>query len=104
MSDTHLTLLTIVIEADLIDRLTADLARIGVRGWNTVGGEAVWRGARSGPGPVDLAGPTVRIETVCTRAVAAQVMARLKEAYFPHFSVLAWITEAEVMRPAKFRD
>lgn len=103
MTDSQLTVLTIVIEADLADRLTADLARAGVRGWNSVPGEAVWRGARSGPGPADLAGPTVRIETVCPPELAEALMERLRTTYFPHFSVLAWTAEVSVARPAKFR-
>lgn len=104
MNETHLKLLTVIAEAGIADRLTADLAKLGLRGWNTTPGEGAWRGVLTGPGPGDLAGPTLRIETVCPPALAQAVMARLAKSWFPHFAVIAWITDVTVARPAKFRD
>lgn len=97
-----LRLITIVAEAEIADRLARDLRALGVRGWNLTPGEGHWNRALETAGPADFDGPTVRIELVAREGMADAVMAHLAAAWFPRYAVFAWVSEAEVLRPAKY--
>ncbi|MCC7428441.1 MAG: transcriptional regulator [Alphaproteobacteria bacterium] len=97
-----LRLITIVAEADIAARLTAELARLGVMGSNVTAGEGAWRRALEGHGPHEWSGPTVRIEAVVSPRVADAVLARLSLAWFPHYAVFAWVCDVGVARPGKY--
>lgn len=96
---TSLRLLTIVAEAVLEDQLVRAVHAAGATGHTvTTGHGAGSRGVRTG-----LAGDgNVRIEIVVTPDVAAAVFDLLAEKYFPHYAVIAWQTEVEVLRGDKF--
>ena len=92
-------LVTIVAEAVLEDRLVRDLDACGAHGWTiTVARGAGPQGRRVG----DLEGGNIRVEVLCSDDVADAVMARLEEAYFPHYAAIAWVAPVQVARGERY--
>ena len=94
-----LPLLTIIAESVLKDRLIDELTRAGAKGYTV--SEAVGDGSRhirSG----DLPGDNVRIETITTTEVAERLLALLTNEYFPHFAIIAFVSEVRVVRGDKY--
>jgi nitrogen regulatory protein P-II 2 len=92
-------LVTIVAEAVLEDRLVRDLRGSGATGWTIT----VARGA----GPLDrrvgdLEGGNVRVEVLCSPAVADAIMERLAADYFPHYAAIAWVSPVDVVRGERY--
>ena len=93
------TLVTIVVEAVLEDRLVRDLRAAGATGWTiTVARGAGPLGRRVG----DLEGGNVRVEVLCSPAVAAAIMERLTADYFPHYAAIAWTSPVDVVRGDRY--
>jgi nitrogen regulatory protein P-II 2 len=100
--DTHpTTCVTIVAEVVVEQRLLRDVEAAGARGWTVTPGRGKG-GALVGPG--QWSGPNVRIETLVSRRVADRILDVLARNYFPHFSVVAWVSEVRVVRPGRFGD
>jgi len=97
---TRLSLLTIIGEAVLEDRLLRDLREFGVRGWtlDPVRGEGS-RGTRAST----IEGGNLRIETLVTAELADRILDHVAEQYFPHFAVIAFTHPVDVVRGEKFR-
>lgn len=91
--------LTIVAEAVVESRLLRDLEAAGVRGWTLTSGRG--RGT-SQVDASDWEGANVRLETLLSSAAADRVLAMLAEFYFPQFAVVAWVSQAQVVRGDKF--
>jgi hypothetical protein len=100
MQATNVTLVTIIAEGVLRDRLIDDLTRLGARGY-TVQGEVHGRGAR-GVTEQFWHGSQVRIETLVSAAVAEKILHHLQDAYFADYSVVAYAADVRVMRPEKY--
>ena len=96
---TERRILTIIAEAAVESRLIADVKRLGAKGYSVghVKGEGT-----TGSRLHDLNGPSVRLETVVTEAIAQAILEHLAAEYFDRYAVVAWITPAQVMRPGKF--
>ena len=47
-------------------------------------------------------GKNVRIETLVAPPVADLILAHVAEVYFPHFAVVAWVEDVEVVRGDKY--
>jgi len=94
------TLLTIITEAIVEPTLLRDLDRLGVRGYTV--SDARGRGARGVRDAAWDEAANVRIETICTRALAEQVLRHLQERYYANYAMVAFLTEIEVLRPEKF--
>jgi len=94
-----LRLVTIVAEPVLEEQLTAELKRLGARGFTVTDsrGEGS-RGIRASEVP----GESIRIETVVSAAVADQVLAHVAKHYFPHYAVIAYLSTVEVVRGEKY--
>lgn len=92
-------LVTIVAEPVVEHRLVDDIKACGAKGYSLdhVRGEGV-TGNRS----LDLTGPSIRLETVVTEAVADSIMTMLTEKYFERYAVVAWMAPVQVMRPGRF--
>lgn len=99
MNTTERQLLTIIAEAVLEERLVADVKRLGARGYSL--GHVTGEGA-TGRRTVDWAGPSVRLESVVTEAVASAILDHLAAEYFPHYAVVAWVGTVHVARPERF--
>lgn len=92
-------LITIVAEAVLRDRLIDDLHERGATGYTLT--EAHGEGSR-GRRVGDVEGANVRIESLVSAETAEAMLARLEEAYFPHYAVVAWVEEVRVVRGDKY--
>lgn len=100
MDTTERQLLTVIAEAVVEHRLVDDVKRCGAKGFSIghVRGEG-----ETGRHPLDLNGPSVRLETVVTERVADAILAVLAEEYFDRYAVVAWLTPVRVVRPDRFR-
>lgn len=99
MQTTTIKLVTIIAEGVLRERITSDLLRLGARGYtyHDVHGqgtrgiaEQFWEGSQ------------VRIESVMGAAAADAVLHHLQETYFADYSVMAYATDVQVVRPEKY--
>lgn len=95
-------LLTIIAEAALERRLTADLASLGARGWTIV--EAHGHG-RHGDAEGDmLGGGNIRIEVIAPPEVVAAVVDHVRDVYFEHWGLIVFSHDVDVVRSEKFKD
>ncbi len=94
-----LKLLVIVAEAVLRDRLVAELKTIGVPGC-TLTTAMSW--AREGLGSGEFEGPSVRLEVVASVEAVDAILVALSEKYFATWSIMAWVTDVQVVRPEKY--
>ena len=94
-----LKLVTIVAESILEKRLVEEIKRLGAKGYTIVParGEGS-RGMRS----LDWEGQNIRLETIVPEEVALRILARLQEAYFPHYAVIAYVENVFVVRGEKY--
>ena len=99
MKTVRLSKVTIVAEAFLEERILREIKERGARGFTLteVRGEGS-RGVRAS----EWEGRNVRIETLVSAEVALRIMSHVAEAYFPHFAVVAWVGEVEVVRGDKY--
>ncbi len=90
-----LPLLTIIGEAVLRERLINEIMRAGAKGYTISAAEGEGpRHIRSG----DLPGENVRIETITTPKIADELLARLAADYFPHYAIIAFVSEVRIVR------
>lgn len=90
---------TIVAEALLEGRITADLMRLGASGWTQL--EARGFGSR-GASADSVAGRNVQIETIVSEALAQRILEHVAQAYFRDFAVIAYCDTVEVIRGSKY--
>jgi hypothetical protein len=95
----RLKLVTIVAEAILEHRLVEEIKRLGAKGYTLV--DARGEGSR-GLRTMDWEGKNIRLETIVSEEVALRILARLQEAYFPHYAVVAFVENVEVVRGEKY--
>jgi hypothetical protein len=95
----RLKLVTIVAEAVLEHRLVEEIKRLGAKGYTLV--DARGEGSR-GLRTMDWEGKNIRLETIVSEEVALRILARLQEAYFPHYAVVAFVENVEVVRGDKY--
>jgi hypothetical protein len=95
----RLKLVTIVAEPVLETRLVGELKTLGASGWTTT--DSRGEGSR-GMRASDLPGAGVRIEVVASEAVAQRILDHVARQYFPHYAVIAWVSEIEVARGDKY--
>jgi nitrogen regulatory protein P-II 2 len=99
MKTTVLKRVTIVTEAILTERMTADLLRLGASGYTIT--EAEGRGSR-GVRASDWEGKNSKIEVVVRPEVADKIITFIADHYFPNFAVIAWMHDVEVVRGDKY--
>ena len=99
METFDLTLITIVAEPVLEERITREIMELGATGFTVI--EASGRGSR-GIRTGDIPGQNVRIETLVPEEVAADILTRTAEAWFPHYAVIVWDTPVRVVRGDKY--
>jgi nitrogen regulatory protein PII len=99
MQTVPLKLVTIVAEPVLEERIVEALHRLGARGHTvTTAHGAGSRGMRASDPP----GESVRIEVVVGDAVAARILDHVATEYFPHYAVIAFVTDVQVVRGEKY--
>ncbi len=99
MQTVGLKLVTIVAEPVLEERLIAALHRLGARGHTVT--EVHGAGSR-GIRASDPPGQGVRIEVVVSEAVADRILDHVAQEYFPHYAVIAFVTDVAVVRGEKY--
>ena len=99
MDTTERQIVTVIAEAAVESRLIEDVKRLGARGYSIghVRGEGT-----TGRLLQDLNGPSVRLETIVTEAVADAILKHLAAEYFGRFAVVAWVAPARVLRSERF--
>ena len=92
-------LVTIVAESVLEERLVAELHELGARGHTVVSSRGAGsRGIRASDPP----GDSVRIEVVASDAVTDRILDHVATRYFPHYAVIAFVTDVQVVRGEKY--
>ncbi len=99
MATNPITLVTIIAEGVLRERLVADLKRLGARGYTI---SDVHGHGSSGVSEQFWASPQLRIEALVSAANADAILSHLQEHYFADYSVIAYATEVRVMRSEKY--
>ena len=99
MDTTERQIVTVIAEAAVESRLIEDVRRLGAKGYSIghVRGEGT-----TGRLLQDLNGPSVRLETIVTEAVADAILEHLAVEYFGRFAVVAWVAPARVLRSERF--
>ncbi len=96
---TRLRLVTIVGETVLRERLTRQLLEWGATGYTVTPSSGKGsRGIRTG----DVPGEGLRIEAVVDSSTAERILSGIAGLYFEHFSVIAWVSEVQVVRGDKY--
>ncbi|MFN5921556.1 MAG: P-II family nitrogen regulator [Bacteroidota bacterium] len=92
-------LVTIVALDSLSERIVNDIKVCGSKGYtiSAVEGEGM-----EGKHFTDWEGRNVRIDTLVKEDVAIRIMQVLAEKYFGKYSVIAFVTDAQVMRKDRF--
>lgn len=98
MALTPLKLVTIIAEELLESHILDDIHRLGARGHTVM--QVHGRGRRSVTAGVWEV--QVRIETLVAPEVAERILLHLSEHYFPDYSVIAYVQDAEVVRREKY--
>lgn len=99
MDTTERQIVTVIAEAAVETRLIEDVKRLGAKGYSIghVRGEGT-----TGRLLQDLNGPSVRLETIVTSAVADAILEHLAAEYFGRFAVVAWVAPANVLRSDRY--
>lgn len=99
MHTTPLTLLTIVAEHLLKDRLLEELTHAGAKGYTLTECE----GAGSRHRRVsEILGANIRIETIVSADAADRLLTVLADEYFPKYAVIAYLSPVSVVRGEKY--
>ena len=98
MQTTPLTLLTVVAEALLKDRLIEEFGRAGAKGHTLIECEGSGsRHRRVG----EILGANIKLETIVSATVAEKLLEVLANDYFPKFAVIAYLSPVSVIRGEK---
>ncbi|WP_298635195.1 transcriptional regulator [uncultured Umboniibacter sp.] len=100
MQATNRTLITIVTEASLENRLARELDEFGVHGYTIIDARGKGaRGLRSGDWDVES---NIRVEVICSEQIALDLMNHLQDKYYDNFAMITYSHEVFVLRPEKF--
>jgi nitrogen regulatory protein P-II 2 len=90
---------TIIAEAVLQDRLVRQIKELGATGYTLteVRGEGS-RGVRAS----EWEGKNIKVQTLVSPEVADRILALLADEYFPHYAVVAYVENVEVVRGDKY--
>lgn len=96
---TPMKLVTIVTEGLLKEKIIALLKRHACSGFTVscADGEGS-RGVRAS----DWEGPNLKIESIVSEETAEIIVEELSEKFFENYSLVAWITDVQVLRGEKF--
>jgi nitrogen regulatory protein P-II 2 len=99
MNTYTLTLLTIVAEALLKDRLIHEVRQAGAKGFTItdVSGEGSRQRRVS-----EILGDNIKIEVITKREIADKIVTDLQRDFFPRYAVVAYMSEVQVMREEKY--
>jgi len=93
-------LLTVICEAKLERRITAEIMKLGAHGYTV--SEARGQGSRGVRNAAWEASANIRLEVVCESAVAACIAEHLQTRYYDDYAMILFSSDVEVLRPEKF--
>jgi hypothetical protein len=97
---TRRTLLTVVCEASIEERVVADAQRLGAHGYTASDARGAGdHGRRDGGWPMS---GNVRIEILCEAGVADAIAAHLQAKYFADYAMVCYLSDVSVLRSGKF--
>ena len=94
------TLLTIVTEAAIENRLVRDLDRLGAHGYTVV--NARGKGSRGVRDAGWDASANIRVEVICEQKTARAIAVHLRDHYYDNYAMITMVSEVQVLRPEKF--
>ncbi len=94
------TLLTVFTETSVEQLLVRDMDRMGVRGYTI--SDARGKGSRGVRDASWDEARNIRIEVICARQQAEELLAHLQVRYYSNYAMVAYLSEVEVLRPDKF--
>lgn len=100
MGNFRVKLVTVICEADLEKTLVDEMLKAGARGCTVT--EARGRGRRGVRDALWGATSNVRIEVLCTEAVAAKILDLIESGYFRDYGIVMYMSDVEVRRADKF--
>jgi nitrogen regulatory protein P-II 2 len=99
--NTHtLTLLTIVAETLLKDRLIHEVRQAGAKGFTIT--EVSGEGSRQRR-VSEILGDNIKVEVITKREVAESILDVLQRDFFPRYAVVAYMSEVQVVRENKYQ-
>lgn len=93
-------LLTIVTEAVLETTLVRDIEQHNAHGYTIT--DARGKGSRGVRGAGWEASSNIRIEVLCDASTAEGLAAHLRDHYYADYAMILFLSDVEVLRPAKF--
>ena len=100
--NTHpMKLVTVICEALARDHLTRLLANVGAHGYTLFAVEGEGSQGRRRPGDIAEFG-NIQVQVVVQPAIAELLLNRLQVEFFPRFAMIAYASDIQVLRPAKF--
>lgn len=94
------TLLTLICEAALENRLVKDLEQLGAPGWTLSDARGSGtRGARSAGWDND---GNIRLEVICNNELAERLARHFQERYYDNYAMVCYLSQVEVLRAEKF--
>lgn len=94
------TLLTVITEAVLENRLMRDFTEHGIRGFTI--SDARGKGSRGVRDASWQEAANIRIEVICPRSQAEALLAHLQATYYRDYAMIGFLHDVEVLRPEKF--
>jgi len=93
-------LLTVITEASIERKVTADVLKLGAKGYTVCGASGQGhRGIREADWDANR---NVRIEVVCSEQVARAITEHLVDTYYKDYAMIVLLADVEVIRPEKF--
>ncbi|MFN3425939.1 MAG: P-II family nitrogen regulator [Candidatus Thermochlorobacter sp.] len=99
MKTVSLKLLTIIADEALQRRLIEDVKKLGAKGYTI---EKAYGEGDSGGRISPWEGENIRIETLVSDSVADKILAKLSSEYFNRYSIIAYLSDVQVLRGEKF--
>jgi nitrogen regulatory protein PII len=94
------TLITIITEASLETGLSRELDKVGVHGYTIT--DARGKGARGTRKAGWDADSNIRVEVICSEALAKSILEMLQKKYYDNFAMITYSHDVQVLRREKF--
>lgn len=94
------TLLTIITEAAIETAVLRELEKLGARGYTV--SDARGRGHRGIRDAAWNEAANIRIELICSRALAETALEYVQARFYENYAMIAFMQDIEVLRPEKF--
>lgn len=94
------TLLTVITEANLEATLLRTMTKEGLGGYTI--SDARGRGDHGERDASWSENGNIRLETICTRDLAERLLSHLQQRYYPHYAMVAFMQQVEIVRSEKF--